>query len=573
MSDSFLVVAIDFGTAFSGYCFCVKSCMDNIRSVFWGMEQGHRSPKTPTCILFNEEKRFMKFGYDAVQTYNRMTSKDALRFCFFENFKMELYNKTINKNIMICAKNGEPFPALKVFTESLRYLKDHALDTIRDSTDGREFIASDVTWVLTVPAIWDSAAKQFMRLAATEAGLVEEMGSENLVLALEPEAASVWCKQLPSTGFVQEGEDQEKLEQSPGTQYIVVDCGGGTVDITVHEVLEGGSLKELQKASGGGWGGSSVDKEFRSFLRDIFHPDVWDRYEKEHPAELQKMMYNFSFQKCVGKEEDIYISCHYNLSKLAQDKQDDISCFFKKVDGASWSDGSIKITYNKLKTLFKSSVNHIVKAIKPILSTPEISIDYILLVGGYASSRLLRDEIRKKFSSRCRVLCPYDSQLAIAKGAILFGNDPKIIASRVSALTYGIAIGRPFDPSVHDHRKRRVNKAGDYVYCDDLFEKLVEKGQSVGCQQVAEYFYSPIDHDQNAMCFRFFSTEKLNAMYVDEPGLEKIGSFTVPMPNVRLGRNRNVRLDIKFGLTEIQATATDLTSNETQAIRIDFLTI
>lgn len=67
--------------------------MDNIRSVFWGMEQGHRSPKTPTCILFNEEKRFMKFGYDAVQTYNRMTSKDALRFCFFENFKMELYNK------------------------------------------------------------------------------------------------------------------------------------------------------------------------------------------------------------------------------------------------------------------------------------------------------------------------------------------------------------------------------------------------------------------------------------------------------------------------------------------------
>ncbi|KAK1172346.1 heat shock 70 kDa protein 12A-like [Acipenser oxyrinchus oxyrinchus] len=571
MSDSFLVVAIDFGTAFSGYCFCVKSCTDNIRSVFWGMGHGYRSPKTPTCALFNPEKKFIKFGYDAVIKYNTMVSEQSRKWYFFENFKMELYSKKVTKDLMISAKNGKPFHALEVFTESLRFLKDHALDTIGEETDGKNFIASDVTWVLTVPAIWDSAAKQFMRLAATQAGLVEEMGSENLVLALEPEAASVWCKQLPSTGFVQEGGGENTFEQTPGLQYIAVDCGGGTVDITVHEVLEGGSLKELQKASGGGWGGSSVDKEFRSFLRDIFHPNVWDRYEKEHPGELHKMMYHFSTQKCSSTEEDLYITCYKNLAKCVEEKKE-ISEFFKGIEGAEWSEGCIRITHNKLQSFFEASLFKIVNEIEAILSMPELAIEYILLVGGYASSRFLRDEVRKQFSSRCRVLCPYDSQLAIAKGAILLGNDPKIIASRVSALTYGIAVGRKFDPSVHDPRKRRVNKVGDYVYCDDLFEKLVEKGQSVGCQQVAEYFYSPIDQDQNAMCFRFFSTEKLNAMYADEPGLEKIGSFTVPMPNVRLGRNRRVRLDIKFGLTEIQATATDLTSNETQAIRLNFLT-
>jgi molecular chaperone DnaK (HSP70) len=30
-----------------------------------------------------------------------------------------------------------------------------------------------------------------------------------------------------------------------GTRYIVVDCGGGTVDITVHELDSSGKLAEL----------------------------------------------------------------------------------------------------------------------------------------------------------------------------------------------------------------------------------------------------------------------------------------------------------------------------------------
>ena len=49
--------------------------------------------------------------------------------------------------------------ALEVFGESIRYLKDHALRQL----DGPD---KDIQWVLTVPAIWDDSAKQFMRLAA-----------------------------------------------------------------------------------------------------------------------------------------------------------------------------------------------------------------------------------------------------------------------------------------------------------------------------------------------------------------------------------------------------------------------
>ncbi|XP_048860114.1 heat shock 70 kDa protein 12A-like [Brienomyrus brachyistius] len=570
MADSMFIVAIDFGTAYSGYCFCVRNSLDNIRSVFWGQELGFGSPKTPTCILFDEHEQFQKFGYEAMMTYTRLKKDGAKEYLFLENFKMNLYGKTISRNLMITAANGKPLRALKVFSESLRYLKDHALNTIQGHTSGKKFISSDVTWVLTVPAIWDAAAKQFMREAATQAGLVSELNSDQLILALEPEAASVWCKQLPSEGFVAEGGSEDTLEQKSGTQYIVVDCGGGTIDITVHEVLEGGYLKELQKASGGDMGGETVKEKFKSFLRDIFL-QIWDEYVREYPAELQKMMYDFSVQKSVGEDKDIYISCPYYLSCLAQ-KEQELSSYFENVEGVLWFDGSIKITYKKLQSFFEESVNSIVSEIRAIVSTPEISIDYILLVGGYASCKYLQKEIRMEFGRRCRILCPIDAQMAVAKGAVLFGNNLKIVASRVSALTYGIAMGETFDNTKHKMEKRRVNKKGDYVYCDDIFKRMVQKGQSVKCDEVSHHYFYPVDDDQTSMRFRFYSTEKLDTMYVDEPGMKNIGSFSVPMPDISQGRDRSTRFDIKFGLTEIQATATDLTSKQSRSIRLDFLT-
>lgn len=42
---------------------------------------------------------------------------------------------------------------------------------------------------------------------------------------------------------------------------------GGTVDITIHEVVDTDKLKELNYASGGAWGGTRVDAAFEKFLR------------------------------------------------------------------------------------------------------------------------------------------------------------------------------------------------------------------------------------------------------------------------------------------------------------------
>jgi len=52
--------------------------------------------------------------------------------------------------------------------------------------------------------------------------------------------------------------------------YNIFCATGGTIDITVHEVVSGGKLRELTIASGGDWGGTLVDREFEQFLEQVF---------------------------------------------------------------------------------------------------------------------------------------------------------------------------------------------------------------------------------------------------------------------------------------------------------------
>ena len=52
-----------------------------------------------------------------------------------------------------------------------------------------------------------------------------------------------------------------------GTRYVVVDCGGGTVDITVHELSSTGQLIELHRATGGPHGSTGTLDSTQPALR------------------------------------------------------------------------------------------------------------------------------------------------------------------------------------------------------------------------------------------------------------------------------------------------------------------
>lgn len=54
--------------------------------------------------------------------------------------------------------------ALKVFSSAIGYLKDRLLLHCTNQITGIK--EADIMWVLTVPAIWNDKARQFMREAA-----------------------------------------------------------------------------------------------------------------------------------------------------------------------------------------------------------------------------------------------------------------------------------------------------------------------------------------------------------------------------------------------------------------------
>ena len=64
---------------------------------------------------------------------------------------------------------GQTMPALTVFEHTIRYLKNHCLESLENMVT--YFNETDIQYVLTVPAIWDDKAKCFMRRAAIQVRL------------------------------------------------------------------------------------------------------------------------------------------------------------------------------------------------------------------------------------------------------------------------------------------------------------------------------------------------------------------------------------------------------------------
>lgn len=69
---------------------------------------------------------------------------------------------------MIKDIRDKELPAMDVFTCSIKYLKDEFVEKFQKRNLQVTILPLDkyVTWVLTVPAIWDEPAKQFMEEAA-----------------------------------------------------------------------------------------------------------------------------------------------------------------------------------------------------------------------------------------------------------------------------------------------------------------------------------------------------------------------------------------------------------------------
>ncbi len=93
----YAVVAIDFGTTYSGYAYSFASEPDDIHIMrkWEGDDPGLNNQKTPTILLLDPERKFHSFGFGARDAYHDLREREAHRWYFFDKFKMVLHHNKV----------------------------------------------------------------------------------------------------------------------------------------------------------------------------------------------------------------------------------------------------------------------------------------------------------------------------------------------------------------------------------------------------------------------------------------------------------------------------------------------
>ncbi|KAJ8304660.1 hypothetical protein KUTeg_018243 [Tegillarca granosa] len=561
-----LVAAIDFGTSYSGYAYAFLSDYEKNPQGFhiqlneWTTNfTNERTAKTPTTVLFTPEKEFDSFGYEAEETFvNLIEKKEHRDWYYFKNFKMKLYdNLIVNRDFIIEDEFGKGMPAHTVFTACIKYMKSHLRKVLDQRNPG--FPDESIFWVITVPAIWNESAKQFMREAANDAGI----DGKQMVFALEAEAAALYCKALPE-GKLSGTKDKSLLECfQPGGKYMVLDLGGGTVDTTVHGVKEDGGIVEIHKACGGPWGGTKVDSEFINYVLKMLGEDLmpnlketcaWDWVRMEKELETRKRKVDLSSDKPVRIE--IPAKILFNSNKELKD----LTSFNK-----------MKVDHDLLRTFFKPSIEHITKHIEDILKEVE-DIQLILMVGGYSESDFVAQSLRKKIPN-LKIIVPIKASVSVLEGAVRFGFNPQSVVARICRFTYGFQCHIPFDKAVHPKEYLRVVDEEDI--CINIFQVLAEEGETIRLDEKRVYNFSSSHKSDKrkkiTLQLPVYASKTKRPKYTTDDGCVKLGIVEIHPPEEGWPNTVDFNVKVYFGRTEFSIKVKDATSRENYKVTYNFL--
>ncbi|XP_035283587.1 heat shock 70 kDa protein 12B [Anguilla anguilla] len=620
-----VVVAIDFGTTSSGYAFSFTQDPEAIHMMrrWEGGDPGVANQKSPTCLLLTPELRFHSFGFAARDSYHDLDPEEARHWLYFDKFKMKIHSTSdLTMETELEAVSGRRVRAIEVFVHALRFFREHALKEVKDQSSS-VLEGGAVRWVITVPAVWRQPAKQFMREAATLAGLVSTDAPEQLLIALEPEAASIYCRKLRlhqvvdlstrpmangietdgprlfDSGFrqareqlrrarhsrtflVESGTGELWSEMQTGDRYIVADCGGGTVDLTVHQIEQPqGTLKELYKASGGPYGAVGVDLAFEAMLCQIFGADFIESFKAKRPAAWVDLTIAFEARKRTASPSSanpLNISLPFSfIDFYKRHRGQSVETALRKsnMNIVKWSSqGMLRLTPEAMRELFQPTINNIVKHIEDLMRKQEVQgVRFLFLVGGFAESPMLQQAVHAALGRSCRIIIPQDVGLTILKGAVLFGLDPTVVRVRRCPLTYGVGVLNRFVEGRHQRDKLLVKEGREW--CTDILDRFVAVDQSVALGELVRRSYTPARPGQRKIIINIYCSATDDVVYITDPGVRKCGTITLDLPEPAPGeapaRRREIRTTMQFGDTEIKVTAVDVPTSRTVRAAIDFL--
>ncbi|XP_076071681.1 heat shock 70 kDa protein 12A-like [Mytilus galloprovincialis] len=450
---------------------------------------------------------------------------------------MQLYRKEeLTHNMEIKEMGGKKMKAMLVFAFCIEYIKDKVMERLSQAINGID--EEDVHWVVTVPAIWNDQARQFMIEASAKAGI----GKDNLTLALEPEGAAICCKYI-AMDKKKSGDATELKAFDENSRFMVVDLGGGTIDITVSEVLSTGQLREIYNATGGPWGGNYINDQIIQTLIEVVGWSVMGMLKSDDFDDYLQLMKNVE-----EKKRGITYDSELSLT-ITKDLQKKIEIPEKYKKDVRKEKKRIKISSNMMKKIFASSVDSMMKHVDRLLEKDETKlVSSILLVGGYAACDFVQRAFREKFEKRYRIIFPLGSDMIVLKGAVISGHLVEAIVGRMAKYHYGLGLSTE---AVSGHILSVGESNGE-----KQFFSLIKKGQKINVGDVVTEYKVVLTAKTQWTNIEVYTTEEdTPKTVIDEEHFTKVGNINVRLPQFK--QESTLALTISYDETEFKVVARD----------------
>lgn len=406
-----------------------------------------------------------------------------------------------------------------------------------------------------------------------------------LTLALEPECAALaFCKYQSNDDFA---NYSGHLDDPHGRSraYLVLDIGGGTVDITTLRYIPPDKYEIAIPPQGNASGGLLVNKEFSLFLERIVDDDKFENFEyqkrfwskkirRDHRAtltlakiinsEFEKQKVKFGEKVSYDKPiPDQLLRVELGRSFVENYSQKKIQKRIEKMNDSRVKLNdycTLEIKYSKMAEFFEPALEGIRKCVQEALRiTPIDEIDAVCIAGGFGGCKyvfhFLKDIITQEVSKKLVFLVPKDYTLAVSRGAVHYCQEPDIITARMMDATYGIATNVQFVEG--RHKETYANIADGEKFCGKVFKTFVTQGERVMLNDIKSANMIPLESTQTTAKFNFYRSTNPSVYYVTDKDTKLIGEIKLEIKNpANLPTSeRTLRVTINFGLTEITAQA------------------
>ena len=353
--------------------------------------------------------------------------------------------------------------------------------------------------------------------------------------------------------------------------YFISFLLGGTVDVSVHEVLGDRNLRELYKASGGAWGGTTVDKAYENVLVKIFGQNIFNKFKKENRDDYIAIFRKFEVRKratSTTTERDTIISLPATLVETYVEEigfslrvavqNSTVSHFVTPERG-----NKLRIKAAFMRKLFSVATCNIVTHISELLCFDVVKgAKTIIMVGGLSESSILHETMKLEFPT-LNVVVPPDADLSVLKGAVVFGFQPTAITERISRYTYGLEVALPFEDDVHPADKRWHDGKGVPLCCG-CFSKIIGCGRQMKLREQIRCETMLRPTSTTGMGFSVYGSTEHDPKYVTDDYCFFVGSFEIVFPDDQNPENLNRKFRVSLGLgdTELRVVARDVHTKE-----------